>query len=163
MPCTAENRLRAVTPSSRRRSLWKQRRERPVDVAEQIHLFADRPFRNRLARRHPVLEQRAPEFEIFRGEIAIGDRDAHQRLARRGRAIAFGCGERGVEPRQRARSHPQDQFVHILDEIIDRAVGDADFPRQFPRLQARQSPRGDASFRRQDQCFREVLLVFPVL
>ena len=69
--------------------------------------------------------------------------------------MRFGCTERSVQPRKRARPHPQDQFVHILDEIIDRAVGDADFPRQLPRLQTGQSARGDASFRRQDQFFSE--------
>ena len=89
MPCTAENRLRAVTPSSAGVRVRKQRGERAVDVAEQIHLLADRPFRNRLARRHPVFEQRAPEFEIFGGEIAIGDRDANQRLGEARRARRF--------------------------------------------------------------------------
>ena len=71
-----------------RRAVWKQRSERVVDVPKQIHLFVDRPFRHRLVRRHPVPKQRAPQFEIFGGEIAVGDRDAHQRLARRGRALA---------------------------------------------------------------------------
>src|SRR5205807_33643 len=69
------------------------------------------------------------------------------------RAIAFGGGQRRVEPLKRARSHPQDQLVHILDEIVDRAVGDPDFPRQFPRLQTCQAPRGDASLRHLDQGF----------
>ena len=65
-----------------RRPLRKQFGERTIDMAEQIHLFVDRPFRHRFARRHPVFEQRAPQFEIFGGEIAIGHRNPDQRFAR---------------------------------------------------------------------------------
>ena len=50
-------------------------------------------------------------------------------------------------------SVPQDEFVHVFDEVIDRAVGDADFPRQFPALQSGQTARGNALFRRPDQVF----------
>ena len=100
MPCTAEKRLRRHAEFSRR-AVWKQRSERVVDVPKQIHLFVDRPFRHRLVRRHPVLKQRAPQFEIFGGEIAVGDRDAHQRLARRGRS-AF-CRGRAASSRASVR------------------------------------------------------------
>ena len=51
-----------------------------------------------------------------------------------GRTVAFGRGEGGVEPRQRARSDAQDQLVHVGDEIIDRAIGAADLARQFAGL-----------------------------
>ena len=71
-------------------------------------------------------------------------------IARRGGPLRFGRTKRSIQPRKRPRSHPQDQFVHIVDEIIDRAIGDADFPRQLPGLQTGQSARGDASLRRQD-------------
>ena len=60
-------------------------------------------------------------------------------------------------------SHPQDQFVHILDKIVDRAVGDADFARQLPRLQTGQSASGDASLRRQDQFFPKFCSSFQCL
>ena len=62
-------------------------------MAEQLHLLLDGPFRNRLARRHPMLEQRAPEFEVVGGEVAIGDGNASQRFACRCGAVAFGRGE----------------------------------------------------------------------
>ncbi len=40
--------------------------------------------------------------KIVRGEVAIGDRDAHQRRLRAGRAGAFGRRQVRIEPRQRA-------------------------------------------------------------
>ena len=79
------------------------------------------------------------------------------------RTVAFGRGEGGVQPRQRARSHAQDQLIHVGDEIIDRAIGAADLPRQFAGFQPGQSAGVDAPFRRQDQRLREVFLVFPML
>jgi hypothetical protein len=120
-------------------------------VAEQIHLLVDRPFRDRLAAFHAVLEQRAPELEIAGGEIAIGKRDAHQDPVRRGGALAFGRGEGGIQPHQRSRADAQDQFIDVLDQIVDRAVGNADVARQIARLQAGQSLGSDALFGRQDQ------------
>ena len=55
--------------------------------------------------------------------------------------VAFGFGERSIQPRQRARSHAQDQFIHVGDEIIDRAIGAADLARQFAAFSAPPTPR----------------------
>jgi hypothetical protein len=63
-------------------TLWKQLREGTTDVAKEVHLFVDDPLRNCLAGADAVLEQGAPKFDVRSGEVAIGDRDAHQLFAR---------------------------------------------------------------------------------
>ena len=67
------------------------------------------------------------------------------------RAVAFRRGQRGVEPRQRPRADAQDQFVHVVDEIEHRAIGDADFGRQFPAFQPAETLCRNRLFRRCDQ------------
>ena len=63
--------------------------------------------------------------------------------------------QRGVQARQSPRSHQQHEFVHIRDEIINRAIGAADVPRQFAGFQAGEAGGTDASLRRQDQFIPE--------
>ena len=167
MPCTAENRLRAVTPNSASRSRRQQRRERSEDMTEQIHLVADRPFRNRFSGRHAVFEQARARVRDFRPR----NRNRRPRSAPASRPATAGRRFRRLSVPRRAApacaSPPEDQFIDVGDQIIDRAVGAADFPRQFPGLQGRQSACGNAPFRRKDQilpkfcssfqCFRHFL------
>ena len=162
MPCTAENRLRAVTPSSSGDHFGNSP-PADVDVAEQFHLLLDRPFRNRLFRRHAVLEQRAPEFEIFSGEIAIADRDPHQRLGRRGGTSAFRLRQRRIEP-----ASVRDPTRRISSSISSTRLYTAPFatpisPRQFPVFSPAKTLRRDGSVPLQGSAIRVVFLVFPML
>ncbi|MGX1168984.1 hypothetical protein AB7M16_005250 [Bradyrhizobium sp. USDA 372] len=96
-------------------------------------------------------KQRAPELEIFGGEIAIGEGDADQGFPWRWLARTRRESQRLVEPEQCARADPQDQLVDISHEIIDRAIGAADLAGQIAGFQARQPPLGDHPLGRLDQ------------
>jgi len=104
-----------VTLSSAASALGKAQ-QRPIDMTEQLHLLIDRPIRNQFARRHPMFEQRAPELEIVGGksqwpaqcEPAFREADAGPSLSasmRKHRAF------------EGARSHPQDQLIHVLTRL----------------------------------------------
>ena len=64
---------------------------------------------------------------------------------------AFRCAERLIEAMQRARADPQDEFVHVGDEIVDRTIGAADLAGQIAGFQTRQPPLSDNPLGRLDQ------------
>jgi hypothetical protein len=96
-------------------------------------LLVDEPLRQRSSFAHPVLEERPPADRMAGGKFEIGKSEAHEVdcgfFCRTIGACQPDCSERGVEHRQGPQSDTKDEFVEVLEDVIDRSDGAAGLAR----------------------------------
>jgi hypothetical protein len=92
---------------------------------------------------------------VHGGKFEIGNSEAYEVgggvLRRTIGANRAGHFEHGIEHRQCPQSDTKDQFVEVLEDIVDRSDGAADVMREIARLQAGEPVCSDSAFGGIDQ------------
>ena len=124
------------------------------------------PLRQRATLAHPVLEECPPADGMRSGEFEVGNGETYEVLGGIFRRTIGTCRpgrfENRIEHRQCARSDTKDEFVEVLEDIVDRSDGAAGLAGEVARPQAREAVCGDDAFGDIDQPLSQRRVTVPL-